>query len=92
MWFDLPMEELTHDNDNERFSFITLAAATANVVRYLQLNKKKNEEREGDSESGTRDEKQGSDHRADVEQRLCKRLPTEVGRVRPRTRGGFAFG
>jgi hypothetical protein len=32
------------DNENEKFSFITLAAATANVVRYLSSNEKKDED------------------------------------------------
>jgi hypothetical protein len=30
-----------HDNDNEKFSFITLQAATRNVTRYLGLDEQK---------------------------------------------------
>lgn len=36
----------TYNNDNEELSFITLAAATANVTRYLTPDEKHDEDRE----------------------------------------------
>ena len=35
--------EGTHDEEDEKLSFISMAAVTANVIRYLRLNKKKDE-------------------------------------------------
>jgi len=58
------------DNDNEPLSFITLAAATANVVRYLEPNKQKNEQREQDPAPGNENEKKRSERGAYVEKRL----------------------
>jgi hypothetical protein len=61
---------LNAHNDNEEFSFITLAAATANVVRYLDLAEKQNEEPGGDSDRRQRDKGQRAPDREYVEQRL----------------------
>lgn len=38
--------ERTHDNDNDELSFITLGAATLNVVRYLESKESPEPERE----------------------------------------------
>jgi hypothetical protein len=62
--------EGTHDNDNEQFSFISLAAATANAIRYLRLNEKQNEERGGDTDAGNAEEERSKRHRDYVDQRL----------------------
>jgi hypothetical protein len=39
-----------HDNDNDEFSFITLGAATLNVVRYL-THDSKDHERDGERQT-----------------------------------------
>ena len=41
----------THDNDNEEFSFVSLAALTANVVRYLETDKQKEDATDKSSSS-----------------------------------------
>jgi hypothetical protein len=47
-----------HDNDNEKFSFITLSAATGNVTRYLGLDEQKDGASDNDrSDSNERDQK-----------------------------------
>jgi hypothetical protein len=64
------METNTHDNDDEKLSFITLGAATLNVVRYLESSEDKKEQRERDAQR-SRDEKQKKEEeRAYIEQRL----------------------
>lgn len=57
------------DNDNEPFSFITLAAATANVVRYLRLDEKKDESDE-ERRSSSEDEKRALERLEFVNRRL----------------------
>lgn len=37
------------DNDNDKLSFVTLAAATANVTRFLRLDEKADEQSGGKS-------------------------------------------
>ena len=59
-----------HDNDNEEFSFITLSAATRNVTRYLQTDKKENEDSKRDPAPGGADEKKRAEEREYVEHRL----------------------
>ena len=39
---------MRHDNENDPLPFITLGAATLNVLRYLQLDKEKNEDSSND--------------------------------------------
>lgn len=56
--------------DDNELSFITLAASTANVVRYLQPNEKQNEDTGGDTDSGRADEKKGAADEEYVERRL----------------------
>jgi len=43
--------EGTHDNDNEELSFVSLAALTANVVRYLETDKQKEDATDKSSSS-----------------------------------------
>lgn len=66
------MTKGTHDNDNERFSFITLAAATANVTRYLVKEDQKPEkhERSPDHHSGKSKKDAPDKERAYIEHRL----------------------
>jgi selenocysteine-specific translation elongation factor len=56
--------------DNEELSFITLGAATLNVVRYLESSEDKQEHRERDAQRSGDDEQKKEEHRAYVEQRL----------------------
>lgn len=60
----------TMEGDDEELSFIHIAAATANVVRYLQTNKQQNECSEDDGKPGKTGEEKSSEHRAYVEKRL----------------------
>ena len=56
--------------DNELLSFVSIAAATANVVKYLSPDKQKNSESNDSADAGKSDEEKRRDHRAYVEQRL----------------------
>jgi hypothetical protein len=58
------------DNDNELLTFISLAAATANVTRYLGLNKQKDEDACGDRDSRDAEEKKRHENREYIEHRL----------------------
>jgi len=58
--------EGTHDNDDEPLSFVSLAALTANVVRYLELDKQK----EDASERSDKDEKRANERLEFVNRRL----------------------
>lgn len=63
----------THDKitqDNEEFSFITLAAATANVIRFLEGSEQQKEDAQRDAEQGGDTEKKREEKRAYIEQRL----------------------
>jgi hypothetical protein len=57
-------------NDNDEFSFITLGAATANVVRYLEGSEKHQEDREREAQRNREQEKKKEEERAYIEQRL----------------------
>ena len=59
-----------HDNDNEELSFVSLAALTANVVRYLEPEKDQREQREREPDTGNRDEQKGRQHEEYVKDRL----------------------
>jgi hypothetical protein len=48
--------------DNERFSFITLSAATENVIRYLGLTEQKKERAKGYASACHADEDNGADN------------------------------
>jgi hypothetical protein len=75
------MESSSYANDNEELSFVTLAAATANVVRYLQIDKQKTESDEERSSSGD-DEKRALDRLEFVNRRL-----RELERFEDRAKG-----
>lgn len=60
----------THDNDNDEFSFVSLAALTANVTRYLQMDEQKNEDGERDPTPSGADEKKRAEEREYIEHRL----------------------
>ena len=60
-----------NDNDSDDPApFIQLAAATRNVTRYLQADKKQNEQGSGETDAGKGDDEKGSENRAYVEHRL----------------------
>ncbi|MCK1274140.1 hypothetical protein IVB46_02650 [Bradyrhizobium sp. 61] len=64
------MSYATHDNDNEEFSFISLAAATANVVRYLESSEDHHPDSKRDASEDDNERKKTADHRKAVEQGL----------------------
>lgn len=63
------MQTPTHDNDNSD-TWISLAAATANVVRWLEGSEQKKEDAQRDAEQNTKNEQQREQQRAYIEQRL----------------------
>lgn len=63
---------LCMEGDDEELSFVTLLAATKNVVQWLELNKKKPEHRERQSEAGNSDEQKGEQYRRDIDRELQK--------------------
>jgi len=60
----------THDNENEPLSFVSLAALTANVTRYLRVDEKKNEESEREPAPSRGDEQKRAQELEYVERRL----------------------
>jgi hypothetical protein len=69
------------NNDNEKFSFITLSAATRNVVRYLGLDEQKDDSgNEGDA--GNERDQKALEQREFVQRRL-----REIERFEDRARG-----
>jgi hypothetical protein len=60
----------THDNDNEPLSFISLAAVTANVVRYLETDKQKDEQSKSDPAPSRGDDEKRAQELEYVEHRL----------------------
>ena len=64
------MKERIHNNDNAELSFITLKAATLNVVRYLEGTEKQHEESGRNTDRHRAQEQNSEDHRRAVEQRL----------------------
>jgi len=59
-----------HNNDNDELSFITLGAATLNVVRYLEGSEKQKEHGERDARRSDKDEEKAKQHREAVDQGL----------------------
>jgi hypothetical protein len=59
-----------HNNDNEELSFITLGAATLNVVRYLESGEKQKKDGERDAGRSDKDEEKAKQHREAVDQGL----------------------
>jgi hypothetical protein len=74
--------EGTHDNDDVEFSFVSLAALTANVVRYLQTNEKKDEPSSDKPNTSERTTERVNERRAFVERRL-----RDLDRFEDRARG-----
>jgi hypothetical protein len=62
--------EGTHDNDDEPFSFVSLAALTANVFRYLETDKQKHEEGEREPASSSGDEQKRAEQLEYINHRL----------------------
>ena len=62
--------EMDNDSDEEKLSFIHIAAVTANVVRFLKPQKKKDEESRCDNENRKADEEKAERHRRYVDARL----------------------
>jgi hypothetical protein len=69
-----------HDNDNEPLSFVSLAALTANVTRYLGLNEKK--DAPSDDQRSSEEEKRAAERLEFVNTRL-----RELDRFEDRARG-----
>jgi hypothetical protein len=67
----------THDNDNYELSFVTLAAATANVVRYLDTDKQKDENRDSKRDPGDAPKDRVPDNADDIERRIADILAME---------------
>lgn len=72
----------THDNDNDELSFVSLAALTANVVRYLETDKQKNEPSDHETNPSEGAAECVNDHRAFVKRRL-----RDLERFEDRARG-----
>ncbi|GEC56803.1 hypothetical protein CQ12_38155 [Bradyrhizobium jicamae] len=62
------MKDRHFDNDNEKLSFTSLAALTANVVQYLQ--KKKIEDGETKPDASHSDKRDREEHLEEVNRRL----------------------
>lgn len=58
------------DNDNDELSFISLRAATRNVLLYLQMHKQKREHRERESNAGHGDKQKGGHNEEYIQRRL----------------------
>ena len=65
----LSVRTMNADNDN-RDPFTPLAALTANVVRYLSLNEKQDEQGRGEQDAGRPEEKEREGESRDVLYRL----------------------
>lgn len=64
------MEDSNYANDNEPSSFVSLAALTANVTRFLKLDEKKNEERDTEKDAGKTADKRADQSAASIERRI----------------------
>ena len=62
----------THDNDNEPLSFITLSAATRNVVQWLEPKKQESDAGKGEPDASDSDQQKRDEHRAYVDKRLSE--------------------
>lgn len=70
------------DDENE-LSFVSLAALTANVTRYLRLDEKKDEQRDREDRNADKGDDRQLEHRRFVEQRI-----REIGRFENVYRAG----
>ena len=75
MVFVWTMKKVTQDN--EPLSFITLAAATANVTRYLRLDEKQNEQTDREQNPSNAPNDRVPDNSADIERRVADILAME---------------
>lgn len=64
------MQELTHDNDNDELSFISLGALTRNVMQYLEHSQDHKDDGERDTPRKRTDEEKAEDERRYIKQRL----------------------
>jgi hypothetical protein len=69
--------EGTHDNDDEPLSFISLAALTANLVRYLGTDKQNDENTGKKRDPGDGPKDRVPDNAADIERRVADILAME---------------
>ena len=58
------------ETDNDDFTFISLAALTANVLKYLETDKQQSEQRERDPDAGNGDEQKGGNNEEYIQDRL----------------------
>ena len=65
------------EHDEEELSFVRLAAATANVVRFLETQKQESEHRKPETKSGRENESEGNKHRRDIDCELQKERTVE---------------
>lgn len=70
------------DDDDDELSFISLAVATANAVRYLGLDKQKNE-----SGRDERDSRENEQQRALEQLKFVQRRLRDLDRFERRARG-----
>jgi len=74
----------TNDNDeNDPMPFVSIAAATANALRFLRLDEEQNEQRPSDGDGTTQPKDNRDGNREYVEQRL-----RELQRFERRANGG----
>jgi len=73
-------------NDNEPLSFLTLAAATANVVRHLRLDEQKEGDEPDQERRDRKDEQKSEEQRRFLECRL-----REIAAFENRVNGGKRF-
>jgi hypothetical protein len=60
----------THDNDDDPLPFIRLAAATANVMAFLEATKQKKKDTDDDAAGNGSEQSKTADHHEAVDQKL----------------------
>jgi hypothetical protein len=78
---------MKHDNDNDLLPFISIAALTANVVRYLESDKQENERARDNTDSRDAENKKDGDTGRYIDHRL-----RELAAFERRARGEDAPG
>lgn len=66
----MPLFRCMVTQDNDQLPFVSLAALTANVLRYLEPHKKQNKETADERERGNAGEKNSDSHAEAVNHRL----------------------
>jgi hypothetical protein len=66
----LNMDASSNTQDDEQLSFITISAATKNVIRWLDSDKQQNEDRKRQTGRDTAEKEDAENHRDAVDQRL----------------------